>query len=73
MRIITLSLLSLVLFAFTSEETYSLKLNLEKGDKYKMTVTSDQDIEISMNGQEMNMKQSFKMVMPSLVKEVSPS
>jgi hypothetical protein len=71
MRILVIALLSIGLFAFTSTETYDLKLNLKEGDKYKIIVTSDQNIGISMNGQKMEMKQSFKMYMPSLVKEVS--
>ena len=71
MRFFSLTLICLCLLSFKTEETYLLKLNLEVGEKYKMTVTSDQNIGLSMKGEKMEMTQSFKMYIPSLVKKVS--
>lgn len=61
MRILTPFIISIPLFAFTTQDTYLLKINLEAGYKCTYIVTSDQKLDLTVSGQEIKMEQNFKM------------
>ena len=60
-----------VIFAQAKTDKIDLKLNLQKGQKFGMLITTDQKIAQTMNGQEMKMSQLMTMGLVSEVVDVN--
>lgn len=72
-----LTALTLILLAFCLQITLAqskvlLRLNLEKGDHYQMTMTSDNNVDQEMMGQQMKIVQKMVMSMSYKVLDVLP-